>query len=221
IHRSSTEDRLFVSKPLLGRVSGLRSVQLTRPLLDAQGKFHGVIVLSVQPEFFARFYHSLELAEGTTLMLARQSGEILAKSPEIDESIGRHFSDLGYHIDLNEPIGVTTTSPDDIEKSVMYGWRLLPQGELLVALKQPLPVLMSDYLQHRQVMLLGGAGVSLLLALMCYIFLANWRERAQATARLLQSEARMKYALQGAGDTVWDWNLDTDAMSFSNQWIAL
>src|SRR5690606_12985141 len=40
IHRSSSEDRLFVSKPLLGRVSGVRSVQLTRPLLDQSGNFY-------------------------------------------------------------------------------------------------------------------------------------------------------------------------------------
>ncbi len=221
IHRSSSEDRLFVSKPLLGRVSGVRSVQLTRPLLDQAGKFYGVIVLSVQPEFFARFYHSLKLDEGTIIMLARQSGEILAKSPENQDAIGKHVEDLGYRFNLDDSIGVTASSRNELDEGDMYGWRLLPQGELMVSLKQPLRVLMSDYLQHRNIMLAGGAGISLLLALVCYILLVNWRERARATSRILQSEVRMKYALQGAGDTVWDWNLQTDAMSFSNQWVSM
>ncbi len=43
-------------------------------------------------------------------------------------------------------------------------------------------------------------------------------ERKQAEAALQQSEARWKFALEGAGDGVWDWNLKADRIFFSHQW---
>ena len=43
-------------------------------------------------------------------------------------------------------------------------------------------------------------------------------ERKQAEAALRQSEARWQFALEGAGDGVWDWNLQTNQVYFSRQW---
>ena len=43
-------------------------------------------------------------------------------------------------------------------------------------------------------------------------------ERAKMLAALKISEDRWKYALEGAGDGVWDWNLQTDYVYFSDQW---
>jgi PAS domain S-box-containing protein len=99
--------------------------------------------------------------------------------------------------------------PEAVDNGYMYGWRLLPQGDLVVSLKQPMHVL------------LGGAGISLLITLICYVGLSNLRERTTAAALVAQSEARWMYALQGTGDGVWDWDLRSDAMTFSAQWKAM
>src|SRR5690606_8882094 len=63
VHREQTGDWLFISKPVFGRVSGRWSIQFTRPLLDDAGNFTGVIVLSVSPEFFSRFYQTIDLGK--------------------------------------------------------------------------------------------------------------------------------------------------------------
>ena len=47
-------DRLFISRPLKGKVSGKWSIQITRPILK-NGKFDGVLVVSVSPDQFAGF----------------------------------------------------------------------------------------------------------------------------------------------------------------------
>jgi len=47
------------------------------------------------------------------------------------------------------------------------------------------------------------------------------RQRRMAEAALRESEARWQAALEGAGEGVWDWNLQTGEIFFSRQWKAL
>ncbi len=72
------------------------------------------------------------------------------------------------------------------------------------------------------VIALVGSIVSLLLALLVWA-LASGRGRAltlvdAVTRQLRDSEFRWKYALEGAGDGVWDWDRSTDAVVFSTRW---
>ncbi len=45
--------------------------------------------------------------------------------------------------------------------------------------------------------------------------------RARADALLRESEFRWKFAIEGAGDGVWDWNIATDETQFSRRWKAM
>ncbi len=46
----------------------------------------------------------------------------------------------------------------------------------------------------------------------------NITERKQAEKSIQDSEFRWKFALEGAGDGVWDWNIQTDEASYSYRW---
>lgn len=47
------------------------------------------------------------------------------------------------------------------------------------------------------------------------------RELERARAVLEESEQRWQFALEGAGDGVWDWNVRTNTVFFSRQWKAM
>ncbi|WP_019141164.1 CHASE domain-containing protein [Noviherbaspirillum massiliense] len=69
---------------------------------------------------------------------------------------------------------------------------------------------------------IAGAGISLLLSMLVWT-LASGRSRAlelamNMTRELRASEFRWKYALEGAGDGVWDWDRGTGEVSFSRRW---
>jgi len=49
-------------------------------------------------------------------------------------------------------------------------------------------------------------------------FVRDISERRKAEKSLEESEARWKFALEGAGDGVWDWNAQTNRVFFSRQW---
>ncbi len=73
--------------------------------------------------------------------------------------------------------------------------------------------------------LAAGAGFSLLLALLAWL-LGTARERAQhlaerMTQALRLSEQRWAFALEGAGDGVWDWQTQTGQLSASERWRTI
>lgn len=45
--------------------------------------------------------------------------------------------------------------------------------------------------------------------------------RMQAEATLRESETRWQFAIEGAGDGLWDWNIQADQLFFSRQWKAM
>lgn len=47
------------------------------------------------------------------------------------------------------------------------------------------------------------------------------QKRRQSEEQLAESEMRWKYALEGAGDGVWDWNLQTNTVIFSKSWKGM
>mgnify|MGYP006289117103 FL=1 len=58
----------------------------------------------------------------------------------------------------------------------------------------------------------GGRAVS---------FVRDITEQREAQKKLRASEARWQFALEGAGDGVWDWNAETGEVYFSRQWKAM
>lgn len=73
-HLGSTSDRLFVGKPLIGRVSGRPSVQFSRPIFKGSGEFAGVVVASVDPGFIGDFFTGLTADGGASYGLIGEDG---------------------------------------------------------------------------------------------------------------------------------------------------
>ncbi len=56
--------------------------------------------------------------------------------------------------------------------------------------------------------------------LVCLLFL-QMEKHIRSEQLLKESEARWKFALDGAGDGVWDWDMQTNAVFFSRQWKGM
>ena len=73
--------------------------------------------------------------------------------------------------------------------------------------------------QKPRLILITGIGTSLLLTMLVYL-LIHGREHAlriahEINSALIMSEYRWKFALEGAGEGVWDWNLHTGTLFMS------
>lgn len=91
VHTGTSADRLFISKPVLGRVSNKWSIQFTRKIIAPDGSFGGVVVMSLDPYYLSRFYESIDIGNGAVL-LANADGVVLARAPTRDGAIGTTVS---------------------------------------------------------------------------------------------------------------------------------
>ena len=69
IHLNSSEDKLFISKPVIGRASGQWSVQVARRFLDRNGNFGGVVVASLNPNHLTQFYDKIDFGQAASIAL--------------------------------------------------------------------------------------------------------------------------------------------------------
>lgn len=221
VHRNPGIDELFISSPILGRVSKRWTIQLTRPILDKTGTFAGVIVLSVAPEFFMRFSSHVDLDKGSTVIIARSSGELLARTPEPRGGLQQTLKDVPF---LHAAAGASgnfrkVSQLDGIEREV--SWQALHRYALVIAVTQPIETIQAPYLHQKRVYLVIGTVLSILCCMTGWIFLRGLHQRALAHTKLTESEFRWKYALEGAGEGVWEWNKQTHSTFYSTKCKAM
>ena len=94
VHKESQADALFISKPVIGRVSGKWSIQFTRPFWGANGQFAGVLVVSLDPSRLSRLYRNLNLGEGGGLALLGTDNVIRAGAGIYGGSLGEELGHI-------------------------------------------------------------------------------------------------------------------------------
>lgn len=96
IPAASTEDRLFISKPVVGRVSKKWSIQLARRIVGRDGSLAGVAVVSLDPLYLARLYNSLNIGTEGVATLVGADGIIRSRVPGGGHGIGKSLA--GTHL---------------------------------------------------------------------------------------------------------------------------
>ncbi len=83
VHLEGKIEGLYIGAPVLGRVSGKWSIQFTRRVHDRGGQFIGIIVASVDPFYFQRFWTNI-LGENRIISLMKMDGTTLTRSFALD-----------------------------------------------------------------------------------------------------------------------------------------
>ena len=70
---------LFIGKPVLGKVSGAWTIQVSRKLKDGAAQAAGVVVASVNPEYFEKVFRDVQLGPTGTIALVGDDDIVRAK----------------------------------------------------------------------------------------------------------------------------------------------
>jgi signal transduction histidine kinase len=86
VHLDGSHPGIFVSKPLIGRLSGRMSIQISERVAAADGRLLGVIVFSLTPGQLTTLHRSVDLGAEGVIVLARLDGTVVARFTKADES---------------------------------------------------------------------------------------------------------------------------------------
>jgi signal transduction histidine kinase/ActR/RegA family two-component response regulator len=92
--KNSTGDEMFISKPVIGRVSNRKSLNVTRKMVNPDGSYAGTVVVSAGLDYLTRFYESLS-ARGVIALIGRNDGIIRSRAPVDNDLIGTPEPDIG------------------------------------------------------------------------------------------------------------------------------
>jgi signal transduction histidine kinase len=165
-------DHLFISKPVKGKVSGLWSIQFTRPIIR-RGQFDGVLVASISPDLFADFAQTLGVHQSGSVSLVRESGEIMSRFPPNDATLGLVIKDSPYLIPNAPVTGLfrRKAATDGIER--MYGFFKDQEYGLNYVIGESMAEVLAPFRSGRRVVLLAAVSVSMLTLVLFYLLLRS------------------------------------------------
>ena len=153
VHVENPNDELFISKPVLGRVSKLWTIQFTRKLRDAQGQFAGVLVASLDPRLLSGFYNSIDVGKFGAITLWGLDGVIRARSGMSSDVLGRTLSPPAVReavAGVSSGTYESTSVVDGVTRLVSF--RAIPGYPLVVSVALGMDELLSEYQQSKDSM---------------------------------------------------------------------
>ena len=135
----------FIGNVLMGRLTLEHHFNLARRLTFADGRFAGVIVISLLPDYFQQFYGSIGLRP--SVMLVREDGAVLARYPESgqDPTALRLSPDLMRRLQSTERNWFTGMAASD-EGEHVYAFRKVSTLPLFVVYGSPMSDVTAEWL---------------------------------------------------------------------------
>ncbi|MEN9709593.1 MAG: hypothetical protein RIQ68_2001, partial [Pseudomonadota bacterium] len=153
VHLDNPKDELFISKPVLGRVSNVWTIQFTRKLRDEHGGFGGVLVASVDPRLLSRLYDSVDIGKSGAITLWGTDGIVRARSGMGGDVLGRQLGNQSVSRVTEGALSgnyETASVVDGVARIVSF--RKLTQYPLIVTVALGRDEILADFLQSKLVL---------------------------------------------------------------------
>lgn len=210
IHQDGRGDRLFISKPVLGRVSKKMSLQLSRRIYGKNGSFGGVMVLSIDPESFSGFYRTIDIGRLGTITLVGQDRVIRAYATR--GTAGKSATGLTLPVDrpyfnIHSPETGVFRVPDVEDGIIRIGaYRRLQNYPLIVVVSLAEDEVYGGFRARWNFLTVMGILVSAGLLVGLWIILRLERQQQRLHARLAENEEMFRILADFTSD--WEYWID-------------
>jgi diguanylate cyclase (GGDEF)-like protein/PAS domain S-box-containing protein len=210
-------DQLYISAPVLGRITKRWGVQLARPILGPGGQFLGVIVIFLPPEELTEFFQPLGIGSDTIMSVFSHDGDLLSRSRDLRQHLGNRLSSrrMADYRRGRQGFAILRSAIDQVERGVAYRW--VAAYPLLLVAARPPDAMEAEIRAAQRMLTFAGTGASLIvLALLAWVGRSqHLRERVEA--RLNHEHAHLVEAQRIAHLGSWEYNPTTDRWTWSDE----
>ena len=188
-HRDHADRGPHIGPPIKSKSTGEWIVTVSRRLNKSDGSFAGLVVTTINMNYFKKFYEQFDIGKVGAIFVALDNGIMLLRRPFEEKSLGRNISHLPLFHDYlpKAPVGTNTFTSGQDGVTRINSYRRLESYPLIVsaALSQDEALVgwRSDAILHSSVV-----GVLVLV-----LALIGWRLVTQIELRL-QAEGKVVLA---------------------------
>ena len=203
LRKQLTRNGLFVGKPVLGKVSGKWTLQLSRPIVSPKGHLHGVVVASVNPDYFETVFSDVDLGPGGAVTLLGDDNTLRARvSGGQATGMGQVLKPVSDHplLDVNKPEGTYTrvSEVDNMERITAF--RRGPGYPLNMLVSNTTEAALEEWRGMRNVTLVVALLLGVAIVASGVGFLRGVRRLEESHAALAVSEAQAQSASQAKSE---------------------
>ena len=192
VHVARDTGEIFISKPVIGRVSGRWSIQLTRRINNRDGSFGGFMLISLDPEYLSKFYESIDIGRNGVVTVVGLDGIVRARATGRGETaIGQSLKQAELWRALSEaPNGrFEVVSPID-ETDRLFNYTSIAGYPLVVNVGLARGDVLAHYAQRRNALLAAALAISLLVIAAAGLLMrqAGLQIQTEAALRRYQDE---------------------------------
>lgn len=209
-HRDNPSLDSFIGPTIKSRVTGQWVFTVSRRLNDAQGRFDGVVAVTLGVEHFLRLFGRIDVGQQGAISLSTSSGQILFRQPFREQDIGLDWSDSPILEQLrhgNEGTNSLTSRLDGIKR--LQAFRRNEQLPLITVVAQGYDEALAAW--RRDAELFATLILLLLLAVgtIGQRLVVDIRRRTRSERQLLASreellDANSRLGLLASQDTLTD-----------------
>ena len=91
-HKEVDSKAIFIAKPVEGRASKKWTIPMSMRINKPDGSFGGVVIISVDPFYFTKFYNQVDLGKNAVVTLVGRDGIVRARQTGEKTEIGQDLS---------------------------------------------------------------------------------------------------------------------------------
>ena len=197
-----TGSGLFVGRPVLGKVSGKWTTQLSRRITAPDGSLGGVVVASLNSTYFEDVYRRAQLGTAGSVTLLGDDRAVRARVVGGEaQGMGLTLSSTPFNnVERLDREGhyVRTSSLDNVER--IYAYRRVGDYPLIMFVATSTEDALLEWRDSRDVALITTALFTLALSGAAFIFLRSLQKLESTNAALRVSEAQAHSASQAKSE---------------------
>jgi PAS domain S-box-containing protein len=185
---------LFISPPFFSQLDNMLEIGLSRRIEYPDGRFAGIVVGTMQLDFFRQLFDSVDIGADDTISLLNDANQIVVRKPYAESDIGKDLRDTSlFSLYPKQKSGIFefTARRDGIAR--IYAFRQIGSFPLVLSIGTSERAIFAEWWEKTATVAFGVVGLTVIAG--CFGVLCLVELHRRGTAEQLARESERRYRL--------------------------